>query len=173
VTDPRTFTAAPPPASARSVLVIAAGAVAGFGGWLWWTTAGSGVEGLLLLVVALVVSPALWQLGMVPHAYSVGSRAVHVHRRWLPDSRFPIVGPTERFVPSARAAHGSSVADRLNADTFLIGAHRELTGRSERVFKAVTNIERAVRVSVPRGALLVSPEDPEAFVRAALAEGAA
>jgi hypothetical protein len=137
------------------------------GAWVWWTAAGSGVGWLLLAVGVLMVSPLLWQLGMVPFAYSISSRTVAVHRRWLPDSRFPVVGPAERYDPaSAASADPPSMVERMTADTLLTGPRRELSGRNERVFKAVTNIEQAVRVRVPRGSLLVSPEDPDAFLRA-------
>jgi hypothetical protein len=166
VSQTRTFVAAPPPAAARRAVAAAVGLAAAVGVWLWWTAAGSGIGGVLIVLAALTASPFVWQLGMVPHAYSVEARTVRVHRRWLPDSRFPIAGPAERYDPSIAAADPESVTDRINADTLLMGPRRELTGRRERMFKAVTNIEQAVRVSVPRGALLVSPDDPEAFVRA-------
>lgn len=161
-TEPVTFPAAAVPASTRrrylagAALLLAALVVVPA------TAAGTGTSLRLAALVLLVAAPVLWQAGMVPHRYAIDGETVTVHRRYLPDSRFAVAG-------EVREGQADPEPRRVAAGPVYREAPPEIRrmDRSRRVYKAMTDPQHAVRVPIRAGTLLVSPEDPQAFVRTA------
>jgi hypothetical protein len=156
------FPAAPTPPGVRTALRAGGVVALVLVGWGALVVRGTGVGGFLGLLLLACAVPAVWALAMRPHAYSIAGDEVIVHRRWLPDSRFRIRSAPERLhVHVARSPEGADdPRDRIAR------LHRE------RVYKALTDTRKGVRVPIARGnALLISPDDPDAFVRAGAGGG--
>jgi hypothetical protein len=120
---------------------------------------GSGVGGLLLAVAVLCAAPVVFQLAMTPHAYTVVGDQIEVHRRWLPDSSFAMRGSPERLA----VAEARSPAERTGQEGY--GERFARISRT-RQLPAMTDARKGVRVAIGKGgALLISPEDPDEFVR--------
>jgi hypothetical protein len=160
-----TFPAAPTPARTRRFRGVAGTVAAVVGLYAAVTVRGTGLGGLALAVGIACLVPALWHLAMTPHAYTIDGREVLVHRRWLPDSRFTMRGDPERLSEVEARSGGAAAA-----------APRDRISRLDRprVFSALTDVRKGVRVQIGRGgALVISPDDPDAFVRAGRGGGLA
>lgn len=161
-TEPVTFPAAPLPESTRRRYLAAAGVVVAALVVLPVMAAGTGTSLRLATLVMLVAAPLLWQAGMVPHSYSLDGGRITVHRRLLPDSRFAVTG-------EAREGQADPEPRRAATGPVYRETPREIRrmDRSRRVYRALTDAQRAVRVPIRAGTLLISPADPSEFVRAA------
>lgn len=155
-----TYPAAPTPARVRAFRRGAAVALAVAAVGAAAVVRGSGVGGLLAGIALLCAMPVLWQLAMIPHAYTVEGTRIHVHRRWLPDSSFEMRGTPERLsVAQARAPIAARGQEGFG-DSF---ARLSRT----RVLSATTDVQKGVRVAIGRsGALVISPAEPDEFVQA-------
>ncbi len=154
-----TFPAAPTPPGVRLAVRIGVGLGALAVAWGAVTIAGSGLGWLFLALAVICVVPALWQLGMAPHAYTVEGTSIAVHRRVLPDSTFTMrAGPERLAAATLRAASGDSGREGYG-DGFARVSRR-------RTYHAVTDAKKGVRIVVNAGALVVSPDDVDGFMRA-------
>jgi hypothetical protein len=154
-----TFPAAPVPTGVR--LAVRAGTALVALGVIWGavTLTGTGLGSLFTALLAVCLAPVLWQVGMAPRAYTVAGPLITVHRRLLPDSDFTMRASPERLaaaiVRSGDAGSGGRTGDPL----------ARLSRR--RTFHALTDARKGIRIAVSRGgALVISPDDPEAFLRA-------
>jgi hypothetical protein len=126
------------------------------------TALGTGTAGWLAVMVVLVALPIAWQRGMIPDGYSLDGSHVGVHRRYLPDSRFRIVGAARRGSEDAPNPRAAASAGPVSGEEPRQIRRLDV---SRRMYRAVTDGDRAVRVPVRGGTLLVSPDDPEEFIR--------
>jgi hypothetical protein len=160
VDEPVTYPAAPTPPGV--LLAVRVGAGIGAAALLWGALVvrGSGVGGLLGIVALACAAPALWQAAMTPSGYTVSGDVIAVHRRWLRDSRFTMRGAPERL--AAAEARDPSTGRGVE------GYGEEFARISRRrTFRAVTDARKGISIPIGRqGALVISPDDPDAFLRA-------
>ncbi len=164
-----TFPAAPLDARARGLLV----------GWLsaWfvlvaallgWSLAGGGLVASAAAVVAGTVLPlaVLVRLAGFPTAYELHDGALTIRRHLGAAQTFAIRRPVSRD----RRARELRRRGRLLGSAYGCRVLAWPTpGSGEKLLVATTDLERAVRLACPAGAVLVTPADPEAFLRAARA----
>jgi hypothetical protein len=156
-----TFPAAPMPDGIRRFRRVAGVVAAVAAIWAAVAVQGTGVGGLLAGIAVVCAVPVAWQLAMTPHAYSIEGEQVQVHRRWLPDSTFVMRGSPERLAVAAARSPDAASGEEGYGDRF---ARISRT----RVLSAMTDSRKGVRIAIGRsGALVISPDDPDAFVRAA------
>lgn len=154
-----TFPAAPTPPRVCAVARVVAAVVALVIVWGGITVAGTGLEPLFLGLITISIVPALWQVGMTPQSYSVAGTTINVHRRVLPDSTFTMRGSPERLAAALVASAARDSGEEGGGDPFA-------RLRRRRTFTAVTDARKSIRVAVGRGALVISPDDPQRFIDA-------
>lgn len=114
-----------------------------------------------LAMVGLTALVTGYLLGAMPHSYSLGDGSLVVHRRGLADKRFALSGSPERFT-------NPLAIDWRWYGTGWRPAGRQWTAKlglpPQRVYLAVTDRDQAVRVACEAGTVIVTPEDPDAFV---------
>lgn len=159
--DPVTFPAAAVPERTKRRFRAGAGVVVVLLIVVPQTASDLGTALLLAGVILLFVAPALWHLGMFPDSYSIDAKTITVHRRHLPDSRFPVVGPVRlgqadatKPAPAPGPVYGEEPRPIQRMTT-------------RRIYKALTDTRCAVRVPIKAGTLMISPDDPDEFVRTA------
>jgi hypothetical protein len=165
VAGPLRYEAAPLDARARGLLVgwLTAWFVA-VAALLGWSLAGGGLPALGAAVVAGTVLPlaVLARLAGLPSAFEVDGTRLRVRRYLLPDRSFSICGPVVRGArPPApgRGWLGSGYGCRWS-DWAADAANRE------RVFLAVTDAGRAVRIGTVGATVVATPADPDGLARA-------
>jgi hypothetical protein len=135
---------------------------------LGWSLAGGGTAALAAAAAVGTVLPlaVLVRLAGLPSAFLLAGEHLAVQRYLLPARTFTVRGPVDARPTAPDAGGPSGLGVGLGAGYGCRWSRGAAPGGG-RVYRAVTDPSRAVRVGAVEGTLLVTPADPAAFVRAA------
>lgn len=161
-----TFVPARLPSSNRVISVGLAACLGMFAAVLFWL--GLPMVGVTLLAAMLVAFGGDYCRRSV--GYRVEGTELVIQRRCWPSRRFRMTGVVERFRDRnalRRASGAMLMGGGLQPGRPQLTGSPTGVGEPYRVHTFATDLSHAVRVGVRHGTVLITPEDPDAFIAAA------